>query len=167
MTTVAAPAVTVRFDEHPGEWRTVYHLHNVDELVEQIVTGPPADAAPHVRGHREIHLGARPYDPLHPEMAPMMLVAAARVVGAVYYREIDAAGHPIGYIARGDGRTDTPGLPFSAQGALRFKARRRDEPRPAPPGRPGLPHRRPPTGHRRLARIRMGPVAQRCVLARR
>lgn len=120
MKTVAAPAISIRFDEHPGEWRNFFHLHAVDELVDAIVTGPPADAAPYVRGHREIHLGDRPYDPLHPEMASMMLVAAGNDGGAVYFRDLDADGRPLGFIARGDGCADAPRLPFNAQGSIDF-----------------------------------------------
>ncbi|SFQ81974.1 hypothetical protein SAMN05421854_1326 [Amycolatopsis rubida] len=36
------------------------------------MTGPPAGAAPHVRGHREIRRGERPYRPPHPDTAPTM-----------------------------------------------------------------------------------------------
>lgn len=93
----------------------------MDELVDAIVTPPPANAPLYVRGHREIHLGERPYDPLHPEMAPMMLVAVDGNCGAVYFRDVDADGHPIGFVARGDGRADAPRLPFDSQGGIEFE----------------------------------------------
>ncbi|TDQ01092.1 Imm1 family immunity protein [Labedaea rhizosphaerae] len=123
MTRAATPVISVRFDERPREWRNFFQLRSVDELVDAIVSPPPEAAPAYVRGHREIHLGDRPYDPLHAELAPMMLVAVGPDGGAVYFREVNADGRSRGFIAQGDGRVDAPRLPFDSQGAIEFEPR--------------------------------------------
>ncbi|MET9265259.1 hypothetical protein [Amycolatopsis sp. NPDC004079] len=118
---MATPAISMRLDERPSERRTFVRLHGVDELVDLILSPPPHDAPACVRGHREIHLGDRPFDPLHPEMAPMMLVAIGGPGGAVYFRDLDGDGRAVGFVAHGDGRAVAPRLPFGAQGGIEFE----------------------------------------------
>jgi hypothetical protein len=114
--------ISIRFDEHPREWRNFFHLGDVEELVDAVLVEPLADAPPHSRGHREIHLGDQPYNALRPELDPMMLVAVGGGRGAVYFRDLDDHGAPVGFVAVGDGVDDPPVLAFNAQGSLDFEA---------------------------------------------
>jgi hypothetical protein len=122
MTTSAARVISVRFDERPQEWRNYVGLDKVDEIVDSVLAEPPSDAPSYVRGHREIHSGARPFDPRELAMGPMMLIAVGGGYGAVYFRELDPQGGPVGFVARGDGVDHPPVLSFNEQGSIDFEA---------------------------------------------
>lgn len=121
MTSAAAPILSVHYDERGPEWRTYIQPKQLDRIVEDILANPPADAPPHARGHRELHLGHEPYNPLNPPLDRMMLIAVGDNYGAVYYRDIDNGNTPRGYVTINHSPPgDAPRLAFNANGSIEF-----------------------------------------------
>lgn len=120
MNTVTAAnerTVCARFDDRPYEWRAITDSRGWADLVDDVLSPPPAERPWWVHGQRSLAVG-EPHDPN--EGSTLMLVTVSARGGAAYYRDMPNSVVR-GWVTRNPHPlSDPPALAFSAQGGTAF-----------------------------------------------